>query len=177
MRLAYFVSCFAVVRFFASTSPAFAQNYNVLFVPGGSIGGPPVPQDPDVTKNTREEIVVAANRDLNADTYYNKAGATLDDYYHDWQICRLIARGSTDNIPGTAYVYSGSPLAAGIGGALGVAIGAGIREEAVRQANRENCLLIKGWRVIRPSTRVGARITLSKGKAREAFLSNLVGVR
>ena len=104
--------------------------------------------------DTPEEIAEDAARDLKDSRFYNKPGATRAEYDADWQSCRLIARGS-QTPAGSVPIYNPalynpaiSPLAAGIGGGIGAAIGAAIVEGQMRRANRRNCLLIKGWRLV-----------------------------
>jgi hypothetical protein len=154
---------------------ARAQSYNEVPIPGGRIAGPPVPQNPVTSEEDGGEVALAAGRDLTGRRYYNKPGASLSEYYADWQVCRLIARGSVVDIAGMTYVSTAPPLVAGAGGALGSAVGSAMKVAEVRDANREACMLIKGWRIVRPSVGVGANITTLAGAKREAYLARLIG--
>ena len=102
-------------------------------------------------------------------TYFNKPGADVGTHDQDVRDCRLIA-GTTHqpiSVPGTTYVAPAgtSPVAAGIGGAIGMAIVMGIEQKAAdnkgRPVNLENCMVVKGWRVV--------QLDDAEGKAVEAL--------
>ena len=68
-----------------------------------------------------------------------------------------------------------SPLAAGVGAGLGAAIGSAIQEGVQRRANRRNCLLIKGWRLVEVPQPERARIARLTDAERSAYFDTIVG--
>lgn len=148
----------------------------------GTIYNPPPPQPatapPVVNEDTPEEIAQDAQRDLRDSRFYNRPGATRADYDSEWQTCRLIARGSVTPGGMTTYVYNPaviSPLAAGIGAGIGNAIGQAIAEGILRRANRRQCLLIRGWRLVEVSDAEQARIAALPEAERNAYFNSIVG--
>ena len=138
-------------------------------------------QPAPIGKESPEEIAKDAARDMKDSRFYNRPGATRAQYDADWQECRLIARGSkiingNDAIYNAAmYNPSISPLAAGIGGGIGAAIGAAIAEGIQRRENRKQCLMIKGWRMVKlPSDRAAAITAMSDGD-KQAYFNRIVG--
>lgn len=162
----------------AAQQAAYAQ-YQVMPVPIGGTGGPPVAQQPPADpEDTPEEIAKDAARDLKDTRFYNKPGATRAEYDADWQTCRLIARGSRTPSGTATYVYNPayvSPMAAGIGAGLGGLIGSAIVEGEQRRANRRSCLLIKGWRLVELPAADSTRLAAMADAERSAFFDRMVG--
>jgi hypothetical protein len=157
--------------------PVFAQA--MLPVPYGGAAPKPVPQKPPADpKDTPEEIAKDAARDLKDSRFYNKPGATRAQYDADWQECRLIARGSRTPSGTVPYYYNPavvSPIAAGAGGALGGLIAGAIIEGQQRRANRRNCLLIKGWRLVEVPAAEQAKVAAMTDEQRSAYFNAIVG--
>ena len=157
--------------------PVLAQA--VLPVPYGGVTPKPVPQKPvSDPKDTPEEIAKDAARDLKDSRFYNKPGATRAQYDADWQECRLIARGSRTPSGTVPYYYNPavvSPLAAGAGGALGGLIAGAIIEGQQRRANRRNCLLIKGWRLVEVPAAEQANVAAMTDDQRSDYFNTIVG--
>jgi hypothetical protein len=155
--------------------PALAD---VLMVPTGGVNPKPVPLHPVDPKDSPEEIAKDAARDLKDSRFYNKPGATRAQYDADWQECRLIARGSRTPA-GTVPLYYNpavtSPIAAGVGGALGGFFASMIAEGEQRRANRRSCLLIRGWRLVEPPSDVAAKVAAMSDADRNAYLNRIVG--
>jgi len=148
----------------------------------GTIQNPPPPQPATTPRvaneDTPEEIAQDAQRDLRDSRFYNRPGATRADYDSEWQTCRLIARGSVTPSGVTTYTYNPaviSPLAAGIGAGIGNAIGQAIAEGILRRANRRQCLLIRGWRLVEVSDADQARIAAMPEAERNAYFNTIVG--
>ena len=123
----------------------------VINIPYGGVTPAPVPITPPPTDDTPESIAREAAGDLKDGYFYNRPGATRAQYDADWQECRLIARGSRTPSGTIPYSYNPaviSPLAAGVGGALGGLIAGALAEGQQRRANRRACLLIRGWRLV-----------------------------
>jgi hypothetical protein len=66
-------------------------------------------------------------------------------------------------------------MAAGMGGALGGLSAGAIIEGQQRPANREACMLIKGWRAIDLAREETARIVALPAAARDAYLNTALG--
>lgn len=148
---------------------------------GLGLAGGASAQPAPVNNDTPEEIAKDAARDLKDSRFYNKPGATRAQYDADWQECRLIARGSRiidGNMPyynPAMYNPSISPLAAGIGGGIGAAIAAAIAEGIQRRANRKQCLMIKGWRMVRLSGPQAAAVAAMGESDKQAYFNRIVG--
>lgn len=132
-------------------------------------------------KESPEEIAKDASRDLKDNRFYNKPGATRAQYDADWQECRLIARGSklpsgsVSTFDPAGYYASISPVGAAAGGLIGGLIAGAIAEGEQRRANRKQCLLIKGWRFVRPpEAQVKAMANMSDSE-RSEYLNKIVG--
>lgn len=147
-------------------------------VPTGGERTVPVAQGVTDPGDSPEEIAKDAARDLKDSRFYNKPGATRAQYDADWQQCRLIARGSRTPSGSIPYYYNPaviSPLAAGIGAGIGGMIGAAIVQGQQRRANRRQCLLIRGWRVVETNAADSARIAAMSDADRDAQFNRLVG--
>jgi hypothetical protein len=154
-----------------------AATPQVVTVPAEPVAQPQAPAE-QMSEDSPEEIAADSQRDLKDSRFYNKPGATRADYDAAWQECRLIARGSRTPSGGYTYVYNPaiiSPLAAGAGGAIGGFLGAMIVEGQARRANRRQCLLIHGWRLVEPPPAERARIAAMPDAERDAFFNTIVG--
>ena len=144
-------------------------------MPIGSSGPKPEAAPPP---ESPEEIAKDAQRDLKDSRFYNKPGATRAQYEAAWQECRLIARGSRTPTGTVPYIYNPalvSPLAAGIGAGLGGAIGAAIVEGQIRRANRRECLLVRGWRMVEVDAAEQTRVAAMGDVDRQAYFDRIVG--
>jgi len=131
--------------------------------------------DPD---DTPESIAKDAERDVNPNRFYNKPGATRTDFDKAWQDCRLIARGSRSPSGTIFYNYDPavmSPMAAGVGGALGGLIVGVIAEGEQRRINRRSCLLIRGWKLVEPSAEQSAKLVAMREPDRRAWFDKMIG--
>lgn len=155
------------------------QAQAMMPVPYGGTKPAPVPQSPAVDpRDTPEEIAKDSARDLSDDHFYNRPGATRADYDAAWQRCRLIARGSRTPSGSIPYSYNPalvSPVAAGIGGGLGGLLAGAIAEGQQRRANRRNCLLIDGWRMIEVPSATAARLKTMTDDQRATYFNGIVG--
>jgi len=150
----------------------------VINVPTGGATPAPVAVTPPPTDDTPESIARDAARDLQDDHFYNRPGATRAQYDADWQECRLIARGSRTPSGTIPYYYNPaviSPLAAGVGGALGGLIAGAIAQGQQRRANRRNCLLIRGWRLVEVPAAEATRVRAMTDEQRSAYFNTIVG--
>ena len=154
-----------------------------LLAPAMLIAQPASARDADTKAEEAQEIAEDAARDLKDSRFYNKPGASRADYDADWQTCRLIARGSKTPA-GSVPIYDPamynpaiSPLAAGIGSGIGAAIGAAIVEGQMRRANRRNCLLIKGWRLVELPAAQSAKVAAMSDTDRQGYFATMVGAQ
>lgn len=154
-----------------------------LLTAAALIAQPVAAREAEANGDTPEEIAEDAARDLKDSRFYNKPGASRADYDADWQTCRLIARGSRTPA-GSVPIYNPalynpaiSPLAAGIGGGIGAAIGAAIAEGQMRRANRRNCLLIKGWRLVDLPEVQAAKVAAMTDAERQSYFETMVGAQ
>jgi hypothetical protein len=166
-----------VAAMLAAALPYQAVAQGVVHVPTGNDAAP-VSQPPAPADQTPEEIAEDAARDLRDSRFYNRPGATRADYDRDWQECRLIARGSRTPSGTIPYHYNPavvSPLAAGIGAGLGGLIAGAIAEGQQRRANRRNCLLIRGWRLVEVPRAEAQRVGAMTDAERSAYFDTIVG--
>ena len=173
MRLTAAFATMVAAAIFAQ--PALAD---VMMVPVGGGNPKPVPMHPVDPKDSPEEIAKDAARDLRDDRFYNKPGATRAQFDADWQECRLIARGSRTPAGMVPLYYNPavtSPLAAGVGGALGGLIAGAIAEGEQRRQNRKSCLLIRGWRQVEVPHDTAARVAAMSDADRNAYFNQVVG--
>lgn len=172
------VHTFAGVLAALTFAQAASAQLQTMMVPVGGGVTKPVPQHPVDLKDSPEEIAKDAQRDLRDNRFYNKPGATRAQYDADWQECRLIARGSRTPAGTVPLVYNPavmSPLAAGVGGAIGSMIGAAIVEGEMRRANRKNCLLIRGWRLVELRGEAAARVSAMSDADRNSYFNQVIG--
>ena len=90
-------------------------------------------------------------------TYYNRPGATLEQHNADVQACFEIAQQtySVDEIYNSYSARSGDGLVgAAVGGALSTAYHRGVVASSL-----ENCMVVRGWRVVRLPDAVGQNLT------------------
>lgn len=140
-----------------------------IMPPKGAVGSVASPDD----------ISADSARDLKDNRYYNKPHGTRAEYDKDWQECRLIARGSINPTGApTVIVYNPaviSPAAAGAGGLIGGLIAAAIQEGEQRRANRRNCLLIKGWRLVEVEPEQVTKFAALPDAERQAMFNRAIG--
>ena len=155
----------------------------ILLLTAVLMAQPVVARAADIDADVAQEIAEDAARDLKDSRFYNRPGASLADYNADWQTCRLIARGS-ETPAGAVPLYDPaiynpaiSPLAAGIGSGIGAAIGAAIVEGQMRRANRRNCLLIKGWRLVELPAAQAAKVAAMPDAERQSYFEGVVGAQ
>ena len=158
---------------------------DAIFVPAD--GSPPTPVVEAGSRaqpqDSPEEIAEDAARDLRESRFYNRPGATRAQYDAAWQECRLIARGSQTpagsmptylNNP-AMYNPAISPVAGAAGGLIGGLIAGAIAEGQQRRANRRNCLLIRGWRLVEVPPAEAQRVAAMADPDRSAYLDTIVG--
>ncbi|MEM8696358.1 MAG: hypothetical protein AAGE05_10095 [Pseudomonadota bacterium] len=136
---------------------------------------------------TAEEIEDGASDDLQPHRFYNRPGATWDEYVEDSHECRLIAEGSTLAADGTVIQSAvtqtmlnptNSPWAGAAGGVLGGAFAALMLDSGAEEAaalNRASCMMYRGWRFIRLRGRSRNTIRNMRQREREEFLRTVLG--
>jgi len=138
----------------------------------------PASVSPAPADDSPEEIAKDAARDLKDSRFYNKPGATRAEYDAAWQECRLIARGSRTPSGAVAYTYNPaviSPVAAAAGAGIGALIGQAIVEGQLRRANRRECLLVRGWRLVEVDNATQAKIAAMSDAERDGYFNQIVG--
>jgi hypothetical protein len=68
-----------------------------------------------------------------------------------------------------------SPVAAGAGGLIGGLIANAIIQGQQRRANRRQCLLINGWRLVEPTDAQSVKIAAMTDKQRDDYFNTIVG--
>ncbi|MEH3035262.1 MAG: hypothetical protein PGN23_02025 [Sphingomonas adhaesiva] len=151
-----------------------------MMIPTGGDGGPAMPQNAADPQDSPEEIAKDAEGDLKDARFYNRPGATRAAFNDDWQQCRLIARGSRTPTGMIPYHYNPalvSPVAIGVGGLLGGLIAGAIAQGQQRRANRRNCLMIRGWRLVDVPPADAARVAAMTPDQRRAHFDTMIGAQ
>jgi len=123
-------------------------------------------KDPTAGLQPAEPAVMDVSRVFQGFTYYNKPGADMATQAADLKYCRSIAVLGVQPHEGTASIAGGV-----IGYLLTTAV---ITVEANRgvAANIEDCMIVRGWRVVQISDSEGGMLT----KLDQASLSAQLGV-
>lgn len=117
-------------------------------------------------------------------TYFNKPGADLAMHDAEVRECKQLAgrlHQPLGAMPSTTIVAPAgvSPVAAGVGGAIGMAIAMAIEQKMAdnkgNPVNVEHCMVVKGWRVVRIDDEEGKALAASDRKAKAASLASWVG--
>jgi len=117
-------------------------------------------------------------------TYFNRPGA--DRPAHDAAVrqCRAIAsqlHQPAPTGPGTSVVMPAgvSPVAGGVGAAIGIAIAMAIQQSIAdhkgQPVNVENCMVTMGWRVVALDETEGKAIVALKPEEKSAQLASWIG--
>lgn len=145
------------------------------------------------------EIRAEAIAELSESRFWNRSGATLDDYLAEWVDCyrevrgyrargdsrsaRQSPRGTGVRPPDLSTATLLGPPGMGVGAAAGLGAAVGLAESLfgsmaeadVRRDNRVACLVARGWRLYRPEPAMAARIRSADMSGRQALLAELVG--
>ncbi|MGA0599126.1 hypothetical protein ACO2Q3_00305 [Caulobacter sp. KR2-114] len=131
------------------------------------IGGPCLAAD--ITKST------------DGDTYFNRPGASLAAHDADVRECRKLSElvhQPLGAMPATT-IYTDSPAAGAIGGALGTVVAVdmqiAIEDRAVRPVLIEDCMVVRGWRVVQVNAAQAQALTELPHKDKAARLAEYVG--
>ena len=164
----------SVLALLTSQLMATALAQDELLV-GSTMGGPLKPQihAPD-QGHSPEEVARDAAGDLRPDRFYNKPGATRDDYTAAWQACRLISRGS--ETPELKIMHREPQSVADVAGAgIGFWIAATVLDGRARRKSRQSCLLYKGWRLVEPPAAEASRVRRMSAVLQAAHFDSVIG--
>lgn len=129
-----------------------------------------VPRD-----DSEDQVRRMAATDRDDSRYFNRAGATRDQYDFEWRQCRQIARRLASSRSNGAWMQSGFIHAGVVGGLLIGGLDAGFSERRARRDIRRHCLLARGWRMVEPDEAGRARIAALPRAEREAFFDSMIG--
>ncbi|HEX4197107.1 MAG TPA: hypothetical protein VHZ26_06660 [Caulobacteraceae bacterium] len=114
---------------------------------------------------------VNLTREAGSDTYLNRPGADMATHDRELRECMVLAANSSQS---AIYVYQPSLLGAVVAGAVTGAI-AGAQDNAAVRTNSENCMIVRGWRVVQlPADEAQAIAKLDRA-GQAAKLKNWVG--
>jgi hypothetical protein len=115
-------------------------------------------------------------------TYFNRPGATVEQHDAAIEDCRRRQEGLHVPISvagGTTAVSGVSPAAAGAGGLIGMMIVETAEQAAAdhraRPSHIENCMVVKGWRVVRLDEAEGKALAARKPKDRSPEFLTWIG--
>lgn len=94
-------------------------------------------------------------------TYFNRPGATIAQHDEDVRTCAALVAGPTH------HLMTGAPLPTPVQRA---------RDDSWFQANAENCMVAKGWRVVRIPERIGRALYWMEREQLSAQMATVVGV-
>jgi hypothetical protein len=111
-------------------------------------------------------------------TYFNRPGATLEGHRADLDACRADVAPLIQPFPNS----SGAAVAAGSYGLAGALVGTAMDAQAqlvatlkAMHANYENCMVVRGWRVVQLDASVGEELDDLDAEALAARLAPMVG--
>jgi hypothetical protein len=106
-------------------------------------------------------------------TYFNKPGAQLAAHDADVRACR--AMSARLHQPDTSPPVYAPGLAGAIGAAIGKAIVMAMNDAKARPVNVENCMVVKGWRVVALDPAAGEAADKLDTAAKVARIGPLIG--
>lgn len=106
-------------------------------------------------------------------TYFNRAGATIEDHDAAVRVCHSLTQGLFYNRR-TTTVQGGEAWFA-VGHAAADAFGNVLAQRRSYAANVENCMVVHGWRVVRMGDAEGAALDAMAGAQLRVALTPLVG--
>lgn len=125
---------------------------------------------------TDEDSAQDSAKDLTADKFYNRPGATRAEYEADWAACRLIARGTAP--PSKNYPMVGEASSPSVvSGVLPELIGMTVAMSVNRRFSRNSCLLVRGWRQYSLGAVVKQRVKAMSDVERTAYFDQAIGAR
>jgi hypothetical protein len=163
---------------FALAPPAAAQAFRPLALPDGFHQRMAERERIAVPADERAEVVERASAELTATSYYNRPGATWDDYLQDWHGCALVTRGSRIPNQRLSYLRSPSrlsPRESGIGATIGGHLGRGDNLDELHDENRRGCLRARGWRRVTPDAAEAQRIAALDDAAFALWAAGAIG--
>lgn len=162
----------------ALASGAAAQEFRPLVLPKGFYERMAERERQPVPERERADAVDEASAQITAASYYNRPGASWEDFVRDWYHCAQVTRGSRIPSERLSYVRSPSmtsPSRSGIGATIGGHIGRGDNLDAVHDANRKSCLRARGWRRVTPDAAEAQRIAALSDAAFSAWAAQAIG--
>ena len=106
-------------------------------------------------------------------TYFNKPGAAQAVHDADVRACKLMS--ARLHQPDTSPPVYAPGLAGAIGAAIGKAIVMAMQDAKARPVNVENCMVVKGWRVVALDPVAGEAASKLDAAAKSARVSPLIG--
>jgi hypothetical protein len=107
-------------------------------------------------------------------TYFNRPGADFAAHDADIAACRKIAGRLHQPMQQMTYVSAGGGYGA-IGAAIGIAIAQAISDARAHPTNVENCMVVRGWRVVSIDKEEGAALVALDKKVRLEKVSAWIG--
>ncbi|HEY1752356.1 MAG TPA: hypothetical protein VGG29_13935 [Caulobacteraceae bacterium] len=107
-------------------------------------------------------------------TYFNKPGADFAAHDADIADCRKVA-GRLHQPMTQTTVVAGGGAAGAIGVAIGMAIAQAINDARAHPTNVENCMVVRGWRVVEVDKTEGTALAALDKKARLAEMTPWIG--
>ena len=162
----------------ALASPAGAQAFRPLALPDGFAQRMAERERTAVPADERAQVVERASAELTAAAYYNRPGASWEDYLRDWHGCAQATRGSRIPNRRLSYVRSPSrlsPRESGIGATIGGHLGEGDNLDELHEANRKGCLRARGWRRVTPAAAEAQRLAALDDAAFAAWAAGAIG--
>lgn len=133
-----------------------------------------VPRD-----DSEDQVRRMAATDRDDSRFFNRPGATRDQYEFEWRQCRQIARRLATSRASTAWMSTAYAHGGLVGGfalsVIGGGLDAGFSERRARRDIRRHCLMARGWRMVEPDEASRRRIAGMPRTEREAWLDQMLG--
>ena len=130
----------------------------------------PVPRDDEPDQVRR---MAATDRD--EDRFFNRPGATPEQYDREWNQCRQIARRLASSRSSGAAMSAGFVHGGLAGGLIAGGLDAAFSERRARRDIRRQCLMARGWRMIEPDEQGRQRIAALPREERRAWFDRMIG--
>lgn len=97
--------------------------------------------------------------------YFNRPGATTGAMLSDQEQCRAIATGAQSQINAASVVFGG----------LGAVLGGAFAGKRLQRVNVENCMLVRGWRLVAMTRAEGSAFEALSPAAQRTEIETLAG--
>ena len=161
----------------ASTTPAETEEaqkseltYEAMVTAAAEAAADGVPHD-----DSADHVRAMQRADRDDRRFFNRPGATRDEYEREWRQCRQIARRLASSRSGGAWETAGFVHGGLVGGLIFGGLDRMISERRARHDIRRQCLIVRGWRMVEPDQAGRRRISAMSEEEREIWFDRMLG--